>query len=217
MRMVMTSPNVLRNRRPDWLAPYNFFLFPLLSSLEGYPLGFDKTNFHFITPTESDRKKWNTLKGINLRDGRTYQISMVPDSQQKKVLPDSFQIIWNQYLRKPEVKSLGPDGNPCIGTTQGLLGRTRIVAGRLIPVAKETDRRWVHGEDPSMLDFEVEQYQRKGKMVVADLSDRRRWRRTGVRNGMRRSGLSQKAVSAILNGEPVRIVTLAAFRRAMDV
>jgi hypothetical protein len=115
------------------------------------------------------------------------------------------------------VKSLAPDGTPCTGTTQGLLRRTKIVAGRVIPVGKETDRRWEQGEDPSMLDFEVKQYLRKEKMVVADLSDRRRWRQTGVRNGMRRSGLSQKAVSAILNGEPVRIVTLASFRRAMEV
>jgi hypothetical protein len=58
MRMVITSPNVLKNRRPDWLAPFNFFLFPLLSDLGGYPFGFDRTNFQFITPAEMDRKKW---------------------------------------------------------------------------------------------------------------------------------------------------------------
>jgi hypothetical protein len=28
MRMVMSSPNVLRTGRPDWLTPFNFFLFP---------------------------------------------------------------------------------------------------------------------------------------------------------------------------------------------
>jgi len=53
-------------------------------------------------------------------------------------------------------------------------------------------------------------------MVVADISDRKKWRQTGVRYGMRRSGLSQKAVSAILRGEPVRIVTLETFARAME-
>jgi len=31
MRMVMTSPNVMRNRRPEWLAPFNFF--PVSSDL----------------------------------------------------------------------------------------------------------------------------------------------------------------------------------------
>jgi hypothetical protein len=107
-------------------------------------------------------------------------------------------------------------GTRCTGKTQGLLRRTKILAHQLIPVGKETDRRWAQGQDPSMLGFEVRQYLRREKMVVADLSDRRRWRQTGVRNGMRRSGLSQKAVSTILNGEPVRIVTLATFKRAME-
>src|SRR5690242_12983055 len=104
MRMVMTSPNVLKNRRPDWLAPFNFFFSPLLSNLGGYPFGFDKTNFQFITPPETERKKWRKLKGINLLDGCTYQISMVPDPNQAKVVPDSFRIILRQYFGKPEVK-----------------------------------------------------------------------------------------------------------------
>ena len=66
MRMVLTTPNILKNRRPDWLGPFNFFLFPQLSELGGYPLGFDKSNFLFITPMETDRRKWRYVKGINL-------------------------------------------------------------------------------------------------------------------------------------------------------
>jgi hypothetical protein len=217
MRMVVTTPNVLKDRRPEWLGPFNFFLFPLLSELGGYPSGFDKSNFLFITPMESDRKKWRSLEGINLFDGLSYQIAMSPTGRQNKVIPESFRIILEQYLGKPEVKSLAPDGTPCLGTTRGLLRRARIVAGRVIPVAKETDRRWEQGEDPSMLDSSIHIYETQKEMCVADPSDRRRWRQIGVRNGMRRSGLSQKAVSAILNGEPVRIVTLATFKRAMEV
>jgi hypothetical protein len=57
--------------------------------------------------------------------------------KQNKVVPDSFRIILNQYLKKPEVKSLSPDGTPCTGATQGLLRRAKIVAGKLIPVGKE--------------------------------------------------------------------------------
>jgi hypothetical protein len=166
---------------------------------------------------ESDRKKWRSLEGINLFDGIAYQIAMSPTVKHDKVIPDSFRIILNQYLKKPEVKSLAPDGTPCLGTTRGLLRRARIVAGRVIPVAKETARRWEQGEDPSMLDSSIHIYETQKKMCVADHTDRRRWRQIGVRNGMRRSGLSQKAVSAILNGEPVRIVTLATFRRAMEI
>jgi hypothetical protein len=77
MRMVVSTPNVFKHRRPEWLSPFNFFLFPLLSeTFGGYPAGFDKSNFVFITPYESDRKKWGSLRGVNLMDGQSYQISM---------------------------------------------------------------------------------------------------------------------------------------------
>jgi hypothetical protein len=216
MRMVMTSPNVLKNRRPDWLAPYNFFLFPILSGLEGYPVGFDRANFQFITPSESDRKKWNRLKGINLLDGRTYQISMVPDPKQKKVLPDSFQIILNQYLGKPEVKSLAPDGSPCEAKTEGLLRRSEIVARGLIPVGKETDRHWEQGEDPRMLDPKTQIYGSSGKLVVADSLETKEWAKIGVRQLMRATGLTQKTVYSILSGKGVRQQTMAVFRIGVD-
>jgi hypothetical protein len=53
-------------------------------------------------------------------------------------------------------------------------------------------------------------------MAVANVADRRRWKKTGVRNLIRKSKLSQKAVYAILNGQPVRASTLAIFQRAID-
>jgi hypothetical protein len=214
MRMVMTSPNVLKNRRPEWLAPFNFFFFPLLSELVGYPFGFDKTNFQFITPPEMERKKWGKLKGINLLDGCAYQISMVPDPNQDKVIPDSFRMILRQYFGKPEVKSLAPDGSPCEADTAGLLRRAVIVAGNVIPVGKETDRHWEQGEDPSMMDFDIQVYGPSGKLVVADPSDRKRWASVGKRRWRRLTKLSQKAVNAILSGKGVRPQTLAAFRSA---
>lgn len=53
-------------------------------------------------------------------------------------------------------------------------------------------------------------------MEVASVSDRRRWKKIGVRNLIRKSKLSQKAVYPILNGQPVRAGTLAIFRRTID-
>jgi hypothetical protein len=72
-------------------------------------------------------------------------------------------IILKQYFGKPEVKSLAPDGTPCTGTTQGLLLRAKIVASKLAPVSKETDRRWAQaqGEEPSMLDFGIQFYEKQ--------------------------------------------------------
>src|SRR5258708_31437289 len=106
MRMVVYTPNVFKQRRPEWLGPFNFFLFPLLSeTFGGYPAGFDKSNFVFITPYESDRKKWSSLKGVNLADGDPFQISMQPTLNQDSVVPESFRILLRKYLGKAEVKS----------------------------------------------------------------------------------------------------------------
>ena len=217
MRMVVTTPNVFKQRRPEWLGPFNFFLFPILSeTFGGYPKGFDKSSFVFITPFESDRKKWNSLWGVNLIDGQSHQIAMKSTGNQDKVIPDSFRILLRKYLGKPETKSLAPDGTPCTGATCGLLQRARIIAGKLVPVGKETDRRWEQGEDPSMVDSDMYIYEKRTKLVIADPSERKKWSAIGVRRLMRESGLSQKTVYKILSGGPVRRHTMASFRQAID-
>jgi hypothetical protein len=118
MRMTMSSPNVMRRNRPEWLSAFNFFLFPLLSDLGGYPAGFDKSNFKFIVPFESKRSKWKRLRGINLWDEQIYRITTHPNQEMDTVVPDSFRIVLRQYLEHPEVKSLAPDGTPCASNTE---------------------------------------------------------------------------------------------------
>jgi hypothetical protein len=115
-----------------------------------------------------------------------------------------------------EAKSLAPDGTSCVGNTQGLLRRASIVAGEIVPVGKETDRRWEQGEDPSLVDFKVHEFRKNSNMVVADSSDRKRWKRIGVRQIIRKAGLSQKVVYAILEGKPIRKQTLATFKRTIE-
>ena len=216
MRMVVTTPNVFKQRRPEWLGPFNFFLFPMLSeTFGGYPAGFDKSNFVFIAPYESDRKKWSSLQGINLVDGQSYQIAMQPTLYQDKVIPESFRILLRKYLGKPEVKSLAPDGTPCTGTTRGLLQRARITACRLVPVGKETDRRWEQGEDPSMIDSDIYLYEKRARLVIADPSERKRWSAIGVRRLIRESKLSQAPISNALTGKPVRPQTLSIIRQTV--
>lgn len=217
MGMVLTTPDILKNRRPEWLGPFNFFLFPIIpEKLGGYPAGFDKSNFFFITPMESNRKRWRSLMGINLFDRRTYQISMPPSEAQGRVVPDSFRIILNRYSKKKEAKSLGPDGLPCTETTRGLLKRTRIIARRIIPVGKETDRKWEHGGHPSMLDPRIHVHETEGKMCLADPADRKRWSKIAVTKLIRESGLSPTTVYKILEGEPVRCYILSNFRQVVD-
>jgi len=214
MRMVVTTPNVFKHQRPEWLGPFNFFLFPLISVLGGYPAGYDNSNFRFIIPYESDRKKWKSLTGVNLGNEQKFQIAMRPTANQDKVIPDSFRIVLHNYLSKPEVKSLAPDGTPCTGATHGLLLRAKIIAGKLIPVGKETDRHWEQGEDPSMLDSQVYVYEKQRKTVVADASERKSWSAIGVRRLMRESKLSQAPVSNAIMGKPVRRQTISIIRQA---
>ena len=65
-----------------------------------------------------------------------------------------------------------------------------------------------------MLDLNVQVYGPSGKLVVANVSDNKKWARIGVRRWMRATKLSQKAVTAILAGRGVRPQTLAVFRSA---
>jgi hypothetical protein len=215
--LVLATPNIFKNRRPEWLGPFNFFLFPIISeNFGGYPPGFDRSNFLFITPMEMNRKKWSNLKGINLFDGRTYQISMRGSAKQWKVIPDSFRIRLNQYPKKPEVKSLSPDETRCTAKTQGLLGRVQIVARRIIPVGKETDRRWEQGEDPSMIDSDVYTYEKRTKLVVANPSERTRFAAIGLRRLARESNLSLAPVGKAIKGKGIRPQTLSTIRQTAD-
>ena len=153
---------------------------------------------------------------MNLVDGESYQIAMQPTLNQDKVLPESFRILLRKYLGKPEVKSLAPDGTPCIGTTRGLLQRARITAGKIVPVGKETDRRWEQGEDPSMIESDIYIYEKRTKMMIVDPSERERWSAIGVRRLIRESKLSQAPVSNALKGKPVRPRTLSIIRQTAD-
>ena len=67
-----------------------------------------------------------------------------------------------------------------------------------------------------MLDFAIKELRKKKKMVVADISDRKRWRDQGVRYCKRKSGLSINTVRDILDGNPVKVATLKIFAQAME-
>ena len=129
-------------------------------------------------------------------------------------MPESFRIILRLYFRRPESKSLAPDGTPCTSDTQGLLRRASILAGEIVPVGKETDRHWEHGEDISLVDFKVLEYRPATKMVAADAALREKIAKLPLRELMRKTGLSQHTVEAIRAGRVVRRQTL---RRVLEL
>ena len=121
-----------------------------------------------------------------------------------------------ESFEKNRTEITQPDRKPCTETTRGLLGRTRIVARKIIPVGKETDRSWADGGDPRALDRRPHTLREQTKMCVADPSERKRWSKIGVRKLIRSSGFSQTTVYKILQGEPVRCYILSSFRKAVD-
>jgi hypothetical protein len=142
-------------------------------------------------------------------------MTTTPNGGQREVVPDTLRIVLQQYLNKVEAKSLAPDGSPCSAKTSGLLRRIHVVATDVVPVCKETDRRWEEGADISLIDSKVKVFNRAKGMVVADRSTRNKGSQIGPRELIRRTKLSQKAVYAVLNGERVRQHTLDIFKRAL--
>ncbi len=137
-----------------------------------------------------------------------YRLALRQTPKLDKVIPQTYGYVLGLYTRHPESKSLAPDGSPCTADTRGLLQRASIIVGGLQYVGKETDRRWEHGEDLSLLDFKLVQYQSSGQMVAADASLRDEIAKHGLRELMRRTGLSQHTLEAIRRGQTVRRATL---------
>jgi hypothetical protein len=215
MRVSLTSPNVLREVRPEWLSPFGFFFFPLISDLVGYPAGFDRTTFRFITPFSSNRADWSKLVGINLRDGQSYAMVTSTNGKQDKVIAETFRNVLANYLRRPEAKSLAPDGTACVADTAGLLKRAHVVAGQIIAVGKETDRHWEQGEDLSMVDYKVMEYRPLGNLAVASQALLDEIAKRGMRELIRESGLSQHTIETVRNGTSVRVRTLERIKAAL--
>jgi hypothetical protein len=143
-------------------------------------------------------------------------LALEQDARGSKIIPQTYGYVLRLYPFHPESKSLAPDGFPCAARTSGLLQRTSITAGQRHFVGKETDRRWEHGEDLSLLQFKVMEYRPAGQMTVADRPLRQRVAAGGMRVLMRKTGLSQHTIEAIRQGLPVRHMTLERLRAAFS-
>jgi len=140
---------------------------------------------------------------------------MSSSQREDKVVPDSFQIILN-HLKKTEPKSLSLTESHAPKRLGVYLEGLRIVARKIIPVGKETDRSWADAGDPRSLHRRPHTLREQTKMCVADPSERKRWSKIGIRKLIRSSGFSQTTVYKILQGEPVRCYILSSFRKAVD-
>ncbi len=120
-----------------------------------------------------------------------------------------------EFMWHPEHKSLGPDGQPCNRFTRGLLQRTPVLAGELIPVGKETDRKWEDGEDISILDRSMIHYM--PKKAKADAETIQGLSKIPLRQQMRDTGLSHHTLLLIQRGKVVKKKTLQTVKEYLKV
>jgi hypothetical protein len=126
-------------------------------------------------------------------------------------LAQTFEMVFAQYIRHPESKSLAPDGAVCQAETTGLLKRAHVVAGDIRYVGKETDRKWEKGEDMSVLEFAATEYRRTGKVPASD-EVKTQIKQIGINKCALESGFDRKnSVRKLVRGLPVKQISYTAF------
>lgn len=121
------------------------------------------------------------------------------------MLVQSFEMVFAQYIRHPESKSLAPDGTPCRADSQGLLGRYPVTASKFHLIGKETERGWEQSEDISTLLPSLMQYQQSS---AAGKQLRRRLLLIHLDVLERETGLSRHSIVRVRAGKRVHPRTL---------
>ena len=192
-RIAISTPNVMKALRRldrDKSRPYNFALSPVLLNLSTQPIT-------LLGPFEKDPACWEKMPYINIHDGTTHTLK--PPTL--LVLPQSFEMVFSQYLRHPENKSLAPDGTPCKADSHGLLNRYPVTASAFHLIGKETERGWEQAEDISTLLPSLKRYERETGLANQVL--RERLQKMPLDDLERNTGLSRHTIVRARRGKRV--------------
>jgi len=203
-RIAISTPNVmaaLRRLNRDQARPYNFAMSPVLVNLAGSPIT-------LLGSFEKDSSRWETMVYVNIHDGTAHTLN--PPST--LLLVQTFEMVFAQYIRHPESKSLAPDGTPCKAYTQGLLKRYPVWASGFHLIGKETERGWEQAEDISTLLPSLVHYQDRSGEVAKAL--RKILREMSLSTLQKRTGLSKHTILRARRGEKVRPSSLRRLRSA---
>jgi hypothetical protein len=110
-------------------------------------------------------------------------------------------MVFAQYIRHPESKSLAPDGTPCKADTQGLLKRYPVRASGFHLIGKETERGWEQAEDISKLMPSLVRYQDTSGKVVKMLQQT--LKQISLDTLQCKTGLSRNTIIRARRGERV--------------
>ena len=203
-RIAISTPNVmaaLRRLNRDQARPYNFALSPVIMNVSGSPIT-------LLGPFEKDPAKWASMPYINIHDGSTHTLS--PPTL--LALPQTFEMVFSQYHRHPEYKSLAQDGTPCKADTAGLLERYPVTASGFHLIGKETERGWEQAEYVSTLLPSLVRYQQSG---VASEKLRQQLRQIPLNVLERETGLSRHTILRARRGQRVHPRSLQLLRMAL--
>ena len=192
-RIAISTPNVmavLRRLRRDQARPYNFALSPVLMNLTGVQVT-------LLAPFEKDSSKWMTMPHVNIHDGTTHTL----ENPTLPVLVQTFEMVFQQYHRHPESKSLAPDGSPCKSDSAGLLRRYPVTATGFNLIGKETERGWEQSDDISTLMPSLVRY--GSDTGVADEQLRKRLLEIPLAFLEFETGLSRHTIVRARRGQPV--------------
>jgi hypothetical protein len=197
-RIAISTPNVmaaLRRLDRDQARPYNFAISPVVVNLSGSPVT-------LLGPFEKDPDRWGEMSYVNIHDGSTHKLN----DGTLLVLPQTFEMVFAQYVNHPEHKSLAADGNFCKGDSQGLLRRYPVTASALHLIGKETEPGWVQSEDISTLLPSLIQYGHRTGIAKAAL--RQHLQTIALHVLEMRTGLSRHTILRARNGQRVHFRSL---------
>ena len=203
-RIAITTPNVmaaLRRLNRDKARPYNFALSPVLVNLS-------KTSITLLGPFEKDSSLWGDMSYINIHDGTTYTLNLLPPL----TLAQTFEMVFFQFHRHPEYKSLASDSTSCKADTAGLLKRYPVTATSFQPIGKETEHGWEQAEDMSTLMPSLVRYREKIAIPGSKFQARLQQSSLAVLQG--RTGLSRHTILRARRGQKVRAKSLKLLRTA---
>lgn len=143
---LLWRPFTRRNDSQPWadqVKPFNFLLVATIDPF-GYPTGIDPLRFRLIAPYTDNPDTWTDLGWRNLYDpsGPSYRITtdqLAPPSDDVAVATSYTQVL-REYRVHPEYKFNGPDQQPCLRSTRGMLQRRPVhIAGRPRHIGKEAN------------------------------------------------------------------------------
>ena len=123
-------------------------------------------------------------------------------------------MIFSQYIKHPEYKSLAPDGKPCKADSQGLLQRYPVTASEFILIGKETERGWEQAEDISTLLPSLMRYDQNTGIANQEL--RERLNKLSLNDLQKETGLSRNTILRARRGQRIHPRSLQLLQVAAD-